>query len=1248
MASSALQSSSNLFEDNPHSDSVSLIQPSPQDLSTSKLPFTSLYLLFRGWDWLILMLSLLSCLAFSILGISMSLSLGELIDAEEDHEGDDEEFYDNVESIAQSLFIFGAIVFVVGWMSILGFVYLGTRIGARWRKSYYSCMTYKSSMWYDENPIYKPEEFEKECRYIEKAVGEKVFLVVSSVVFFISSWVVALVYCLQIALLALAMIPIQLIAAGIIEFYLLESERKKNTAYSSAKMISEEAFIHSKTVYANTAQDHVVDQYNDKLKDTRSMNTFIGVLSGFRWSLFFTVLFSFTGFIFWVGSEMIKNDTINWSSGDEVEAHDILIVFFSVTLSSFYLGNALPAMKGINKARVVAFKIMNVLNTQYLPTGSSSADHIEGKINFQNVTFYYPGSNTPPALSHISFTLQPKEAIGIIGHNGSGKSTLIHLLQRFYLPSSGSILIDDLDYLEYNLASLRNQFGVVLQNPLLFRGTILDNLKIGNEHTSEEKCIEISKNTGVHELVLQMTAELERKRRGIFIEVKDLTELQIWDMYKQYDVGVGGSNLDESLRLRIAITRVALKNPKIVIVDETFDNTNKCSVSIYKAIDELIQDKTAIISTQRIRYIKNMKRILVLENGRLMEEGSHTELFNNKSAYWKISTATLRVKAFSKLMGLSIRETAHIYDKKLMSRKVKQEERRAQTYSTSIIYRVQLQAFKLWYLIIPAILCAGISGCIFPIFGHVFAKDVNTITQESGEDLVEETLNRLIYLIIGSGVTLVMLVALSWALSKSISQTTCQTRLDVLSKMLKSDQSYFDRSSNGIDKLSYRLKYECEKMNDIGGYALAVLFLVSSSIVYGIYLGFSYDATLSVMILLFLPVIIIVCSKGYRLGNFGISEVYDDEFEKFPQDVMGNIKAVHSFNREIHFIIKYNYILNRRNKTVMKTAAVNGFIFALSFLVIFYSVAICLLYGAELVKDGGSDVEDINNSFFAMFFSTWCFFIVGAFSLDFEAGLKSSRNVFEILGFKSKIEQMKDMRLVTDLEGRIRFENVIFSYPNLPKQPVLKGLNLEIKPCSVTGITGNKGSGKSTIANLLLRFYDPQQGGISIDDRDLTVYNISFLRNSIGWSVTDPIIFTGTIVDNIKFNKPEVSLDEVKEAIIAAEANDFLTSDVLFESVSNASFTPLQRQKIGLARALVRKPKIMILDEALTYLDSDSESRILAHLKHTESTTILISNSLETLQKCNAIAILELGHVIEFGSHDELIEEDGYYKRLVQ
>jgi ATP-binding cassette subfamily B protein len=331
----------------------------------------------------------------------------------------------------------------------------------------------------------------------------------------------------------------------------------------------------------------------------------------------------------------------------------------------------------------------------------------------------------------------------------------------------------------------------------------------------------------------------------------------------------------------------------------------------------------------------------------------------------------------------------------------------------------------------------------------------------------------------------------------------------------------------------------------------------------------------------------------------------------------------------------------------MKSAAVNGFIFALSFLVIFYTVAICLLYGAGLVKDGASDIEDINVSFFSMFLSTWCFFIVGAFSLDLQAGLKSSKNVFEIIDNKSKIEQTKDMRLLTDLEGRISLQNLIFSYPDRPKNPVLKGLSLDIKPCSVYGITGNKGSGKSTLANLLLRFYDPQQGVITIDDRDLKVYNINFLRNSIGWSVTDPIIFTGTIVDNLKFNKPEVSLDEVKEAIIAAEASDFLPSDVLYQSITHSFFTPQQRQRIGLARALVRKPKIVILDEALTYQDIAYSSRILSRLKNSEVTTIFITANPKTLSLCDSIAILELGHCIEKGTHQELIEEDGYYKKLI-
>ena len=236
------------------------------------------------------------------------------------------------------------------------------------------------------------------------------------------------------------------------------------------------------------------------------------------------------------------------------------------------------------------------------------------------------------------------------------------------------------------------------------------------------------------------------------------------------------------------------------------------------------------------------------------------------------------------------------------------------------------------------------------------------------------------------------------------------------------------------------------------------------------------------------------------------------------------------------------------------------------------------------------------------------------------------------------------------IEGRIQFDDVTFSYE--PGKPVLKNLNFTVEPGEMIGLAGHSGAGKSTLINLICRFYDIEEGAILIDGRDIRDVSLKSLRDQIGVVLQDPFLFNGPIAENIAYGKPDASLDEIVAAAKTANAHDFVLR------LPDSYDTPVgergvrlsggERQRISIARAILRNPRILILDEATSSMDTETESQIQEALYRLVQgrTTFAIAHRLSTLKHADRLFIIDNGELAEMGSHAELIAHDGIYARL--
>ena len=1176
------------------------------------------------YDLILFSIGTICTISFSICPILLIASNGEMIEILEDYTNDYDELYESEKELAFINYMLAVLTLFVGCVAVVAFSELGLRQGLFWKQACFRSISTKPMHWFDrQNPTDLSNTLDRNCNAIERALGYQLMLIFSALLFFMGSWIYSAYLSLELTLLVFAKLPVQYLSYFLVQASYTETVRQSRDAMSSAEALAAESLEGIKTVASCNAQQRRALKYQAALEPLKRVTSIMGAVAGVGWGLLFFDLFLFVGIIYYVGAVLIEDEYDTWNDR-KLSAKTVFIVCFTTSISSFYLNSSLSCISDVKNGKIAASKANQLIESKVIDDEPNITHALEGSISFQNVYFNYPTHSSINTLQGLSFSLSQGSSLAVVGVAGSGKSTIIHLIEGFYYCSQGIIRIDGKDIRDYDLSALREGIALVSQDPVLFCCSIKENIRIGKVKASD--------------------AEI----KAAAVEAEASTFIESLPSKYETSVGTKGLLVPDGEKQRIALARAVIKNPRVLLLDDIASSLDGIEeMKMQRTISKVMLGRTTIITSQRLLSVSYADNIILVNQGKILEEGTFDQMMHREGPFKTL--LNIQSEAEKGWVSVELRSPRTPPPVSFGENPENPEEQQPkQALNTAFRIFAILKCYWSWLLL--ALFSALLTGASIPIFSYLLASNTNTLIGLEGDDKSEDTLSNLLLISITAASVLVGILLMCVALARVAALLLHDLRWKSLQSILFYDQRFYDNTEVTADLSRACLSNDCEKVARLGGPVLVLQALVVCCITGGILIAMMHDVILALVAIIFLPIILILEAKCARMSGNWIETRKNRQTSAIAVDTFVNIRNVQAFNRQEYFYEKFNESACRENEGRMRNVWINGLVFGCRYALFFILWGSVAWFGGYRVKEGNLDLDDLLISFFCIFFTSIGFMIIGFLAPDLKGGMKSGRQLFSILDYKPDINAKSLEGYYGPIEGSLEFKQVDFKYENRDII-VLRSLSFSVNEGGSLGITGASGSGKSTIASLLLRFYDPTAGEIYLGSMPLRTYNIRHLRNSICWVGQDPMLFKGSILYNLQMAMPCLTADDAMEVLNRAQAKEIIDKYGIDCEVGEkgCNLSTGQRQRIAIARAIVRDPRILVMDEATCALDFDTEERVLTAIKHEKLTIISIAGRLQSIRDCDQILLIEKGTVIETGTHDELVKiENGYYREIFE
>ncbi|KAI7472082.1 multidrug resistance protein [Hortaea werneckii] len=1167
--------------------------------------------------------------------------------------------------------------FVTVYIATVGFIYTGEHIAGKIREQYLRSILRQNIGYFDKLGAGEiTTRITADTNLVQDGISEKVGLTLTAIATFITAYVIGFIKYWKLTLILTSTIVAIVITMGALGNMIVKWNKIALSSYAEGGTVAEEVISSVRNAVAFGTEAKLAREYDAHLIKAEKAGFRMKAIQGSMIGFLMCYVYLTYSLSFWQGSRYLV-----WG---EMGLSDVLTILLSIMIGAFSLGNVAPNLQAFTTGVAAATKIYATIdrNSPLDPESEhgEKLKEFEGTIELKNIKHIYPSRPEVCVMEDVDLVIPAGKTTALVGASGSGKSTIVGLVERFYDPVGGQVLLDGRDVQDLNLRWLRQQVSLVSQEPTLFATTIGNNIRHGLIGTEYE---------GLSEKETQDLVENAARMSNAHDFITQLSE--------GYDTNVGerGFLLSGGQKQRIAIARAIVSDPKILLLDEATSALDTKSEGVVQAaLDKAAQGRTTIVIAHRLSTIKNADNIVVMSRGKIVEQGNHDELLEKKAAYFNLVEAQ-RIAADTEQkdedevpildekdaqtlptpgdeekqmafeqdpndLQLGRTKTTQSASSKVLQNKTQQGEVK---YSLGQLIRLVASFNKQEMgLMILGLFAAVINGAGQPVQAVFFAKSITALTLPRQEyDRLRSEANFWSWMYF-----MLAMVQLVFFLVQGVAFAYCSERLvhrgrdQAFRTMLRQDIQFFDREENTAGALTSFLSTETTHLAGMSGVTLGTILQVVATLVICFVISLAVGWKLALVCIATVP-IVLGCGffRFWMLARFQQrSKKAYEKSASYACEATSAIRTVASLTREIDVLDHYHNQILAQQGSSLKSIMQSSLLYAASQSFMFLCMALGFWYGGTLIASREYSIFQFFLCFAAVIFGSQSAGTIFSFAPDMGKAKHAAAELKTLFDRKPEIDSWSpEGEHLEHIEGAIEFRDVHFRYPTRPAQPVLRGLNLDVKPGQYVALVGASGCGKSTTIALLERFYDPLVGGVYVDGKEISSLNINNYRNFLALVSQEPTLYQGTVRENILLGADRKPEDVPEEAIIRAckDANiyDFVMSlPEAFNTVVGNKGSMLsggQKQRLAIARALLRDPKILLLDEATSALDSESEKVVQAALDAAARgrTTIAVAHRLSTIQKADMIYVFDQGRIVENGTHSELIAKGGRYFELV-
>ncbi|KAI1045107.1 hypothetical protein LB505_011911 [Fusarium chuoi] len=1111
-------------------------------------------------------------------------------------------------------------------------------------------------------------------RLIQGGISEKLGLLFEGISTLVTAFIIAFIFQWKLTLICLCIAPATLIINGAAAGIMAGHETNILEIHSQANSFAENILSSARTIHAFEMRDRLVRKFNTYLTDAHHVGEKISPHFGTLLSAEYCIVYLGYGLAFWQGIRM-------FSRGEIDQPGEIFTVLLSVIIAATSLTMLAPYSVDFTRASVAAAKLFDLIDRKseidsFDGTGKIPSETI-GEISIDNITFAYPTRPGVAVLDNYSVKFPAGKTTALVGQSGSGKSTVIGLLERWYNPESGMISLDGCPIDQLNLNWLRTNVRLVQQEPVLFQGTIFDNIRSGLTGTAWEDApvgeqmhhVEgAAKLAFAHEFISKLP-------NGYYAQV-----------------GEHGGLLSGGQKQRIAIARSIISKPKVLLLDEATSALDpEAEVIVQKALDSVSEGRTTIVIAHKLATIQKADNIIVMMKGRIVEHGTHQSLIMHGGTYARlVQIQNLAAQSYESgditdqsesldhfpmsiepSRTLTRHETSHQSDVD-GNKDVGGYDQHEQRGVISVMIRIVGQTPELRLAFIVILMACIVAGATFPGLAILIANIVEVFSLTGSEMELQGNFYAKMFIVFACG-CFVAYFALGYATNVVAHTLSHKFRKSILENILRQDLQFFDREENTTGALISQIDSNPQAVLELMGYNVGLILVAVFNITACSVLAIVYSWRLGLVVTCSgLPPLVVA---GYLKIRFDAK--LDRETSRLlslsssiASEAINSIRTVSSLAIENSVLSRYSHELDLALAGSKRPVLTMMICFAFTQSIEYWFMALGFWYGCYLLSFDQISIYAFFVAFLGVFFSGQSAAQLFQYSTSVTKGINAANYIFWLQDLQPSVRETDENRGNGPGSGdTVNIRDVHFSYPLRPEMRILRGINVNIKKGQFVAFVGASGCGKSTMIALLERFYDPTTGSIDIDSACLTSLNPRLYRRIVGLVQQEPALLQGSIRENIALGVDEPSDDtisssatgtvsdkEIESALRAANGWDFVSS--LPEGLSTpvgshgTQLSGGQRQRIAIARTLIRDPKVLLLDEATSALDTESEKIIQDALSKatmdSKRITIAVAHRLSTIKDADTICVFHAGKIREVGTHHELITQGGMYRKMCE